>query len=482
MLVLDAAPGGARIVAFRLWGMADAETTEALSTVLAGGAGLAAADGVLSVGDPANERILLFGLDGSFRGVAAYRGPVAGLAIDAAGRLVVTAGAGAAVSLGATRAATTGSFRAGPFTLSGDPEVATRWQILRFAADVPAGAQLRLYALTTSNPDGLPPDLPEGSGGDGSPGTWFAGPPGAAEVMLPNEPAAFVWIGARLESSEAGESPVLRTPRIDFDRAGWIARLPAVYSEDEETAGFLGALLGGLESALGSEDALIDDLPLLFDAAAAPDPEWLDWLAGWLGSPLDAGWPERTRRDAVARSWWLSERRGTAEGLRATVELSLGVPVWVSEPARHASPWLLGEGLGLGFDSMLSPAEAQGAVLGTTAELDHSHLVTEEDFGAPLYDDLVHRFCVGVYAADVPSPEARGDLERIVERERPAHTRAHVCLVEPRARVGFQARVGVDAVVAGDPPGLSLGAVALGEAAIAGKPRREQRVGESRLR
>ena len=482
VLVLDAGPAGARIVAFRLSGVADTETTDAFAEVLAGGAGIAAADGIVYVGDPAHERVLLFGLDGSFHGVAEYRGPVAGLELDSDGHLVVNAGAGTAVPLAATRAAASGSFRAGPFTLSGDPEMPTRWQILRFTAEVPAGAQIRLYALTTNNPDAVPPDLPEGAGSDGEAGAWFAGPPGAAELLLPNEPAAFVWVGARLQSSDAGETPLLSTPRIDYDRTGWLERLPAVYAEDAETTTVLEALLAGLESALGSEEALIDDLPLLFDPGAAPNPEWLDWLAGWLGFPLDAAWTEQTRRDAVARAWWLNERRGTAEGLRATVSLSLGVPIWISEPAQHAAPWLLGEGSALGFDSMLAPAEAQGAVLGSTAELDRSHLLADEDFGAPLYDDLAHRFCVGVYAADVAGGDTMRELERIVERERPAHTRAHICVVEPRGRVGTQARVGVDAIVAGDAPALALGETPLGEGAIAGRERREERAGQWRVR
>src|SRR5262249_36436441 len=182
LLVLD----GARLVVLTLSGATDDEATTALSGIEAGGAGLAASGGIVYVGDPANERVLLFGLDGTFRGVAAYRGPVAGIDLDADGRLIVNAGGGSAVLLSDTRAVASGSLRIGPFTLSDDATVPTRWQILRFAADVPAGCQLRLYALTTDNVDARPPELPQGAGDDGSTGTWFAGPTGAAELLLPN--------------------------------------------------------------------------------------------------------------------------------------------------------------------------------------------------------------------------------------------------------------------------------------------------------
>lgn len=131
------------------------------------------------------------------------------------------------------------------------------------------------------------------------------------------------------------------------------------------------------------------------------------------------------------------------------IRLTLGVSTWVSEPGQHAELWRLDGTGALGFQTALLPAEAQGAVLGTTATLDRSDLIADEDFGAPLYDDLAHRFCVGVPAGQLTAPGGREALERLVERERPGHTRAHVCVVEPRARVGFQARVGVDAIVAG---------------------------------
>src|SRR5205085_3523373 len=98
-----------------------------------------------------------------------------------------------------------------------------------------------------------------------------------------------------------------------------------------------------------------------------------------------------------------------------------------------------------------------GAILGTTAELDRSRLEPEASFGAPVYDETAYRFCVQVYGADLATPASRTLLERVVDRGRPAETEAHVCVIEPRFRVGFQATVGIDAIVArpGDP--LRLG-------------------------
>src|SRR5262249_5761152 len=106
----------------------------------------------------------------------------------------------------------------------------------------------------------------------------------------------------------------------------------------------------------------------------------------------------------------------------------------------------------LGFNTMLAPAHEQGAVLASTAVLGQSHLLAEDAIGAPLFADVAHRFCVQVYAAHLPDARAREQVVRVLDREKPAHTDYHLCVIEPRMRVGFQARVGIDSIVAGPPP------------------------------
>jgi len=111
----------------------------------------------------------------------------------------------------------------------------------------------------------------------------------------------------------------------------------------------------------------------------------------------------------------------------------------------------------LGFTTMLAPAEAQGAVLGTTAILDQSHLITDEQFGAPLFEDVAHQFSVLVYRGQINTDEQVSQLRAVINREKPAHTAYHLCIVQPRMRIGFQARLGIDTVIAGPTPPTSLG-------------------------
>jgi hypothetical protein len=101
--------------------------------------------------------------------------------------------------------------------------------------------------------------------------------------------------------------------------------------------------------------------------------------------------------------------------------------------------------------------EPQGAVVGVSAVLDRSLLTRDDEFGSALFDEVADRFTITIYNGVIGCP---GSLERIVEiieREKPAHTDYRICVVEPSMRVGTQARVGIDTVVAGTPAPSRLG-------------------------
>ena len=133
-----------------------------------------------------------------------------------------------------------------------------------------------------------------------------------------------------------------------------------------------------------SKTRLIDDLPLLFDAAAtsdAPRPSWLEWLSGWVDVELG----ESGATSNGARSW---PKRSPCTAERGTLE--------EPAPSRHALHWRVPfiQELGtlgvwslgttaLGFDTALAAAEPQGAVVGSTAVVNRSHLVRDEAYGAP---------------------------------------------------------------------------------------------------
>jgi hypothetical protein len=139
---------------------------------------------------------------------------------------------------------------------------------------------------------------------------------------------------------------------------------------------------------------------------------------------------------------------------------------WIDEPITAAGWWALAEGEAsteaeretsvLGVTTMLAGAEPQGAVLGSTATVDRSHLIENAEYGMPMFDAVAHRFTVRLYQGANYSAERVAAVEALLERERPAHTEHHICRVDPGIAIGIGVRLGIDTVIGGDPPPARL--------------------------
>ncbi|HUS12420.1 MAG TPA: phage tail protein I, partial [Pyrinomonadaceae bacterium] len=267
--------------------------------------------------------------------------------------------------------------------------------------------------------------------------------------------------------------------------------LPAIYQTDPDSKDFLLRFLSLTETLFQDIENSIEGLPGLFDPRAVPR-EFLPWLASWLALELDENWSEEQQRWLVASAFERHGRRGTVAGLRESLRLFAGVAGIIEEPILNAAWWSLPsptvrcechpgfnastawqdtENSILGITTMLAPAQPQGAVVGTTATLDYSNLITNEEFGAPLFEDVAHQFTVQIYRSQLKCSETLSRVRKILDREKPAHTVYHLCVIEPRLRVGFQARLGIDAVVAGSAEDLRLNEGRIGGTdGLAGEP------------
>lgn len=96
--------------------------------------------------------------------------------------------------------------------------------------------------------------------------------------------------------------------------------LPALYQEDEFTQRFV----GGFDEVLAPLFTTLDCIDAYFDAQVAP-PDFLAWLAQWVGVALDENWPLERQRDLVGQMVELYGSRGTVAGLHELVRLSTGV-------------------------------------------------------------------------------------------------------------------------------------------------------------
>lgn len=137
------------------------------------------------------------------------------------------------------------------------------------------------------------------------------------------------------------------------------------------------------------------------------------------------------------------------------LKMYAGVNARIWEPARFTSLWTLGESSSLGATTMLAPSPLEGAVLGSTAEFGLSRL-TDDDSGTMLFEDVANRFCVEILSSELTQPRAIESVRALLDREKPAHTVYSLSTIEPIMAIGWQATVGVDAIVGGGAP-LRLG-------------------------
>ena len=448
--------------------------------------GMALIGSELYVGDNARRRVLVFDASAlTFVGEAVgYQGPVAALAADGAGGLLVHTGS----SLSPVRMILDQAFvKQGILwtapIVAPTGGVKVEWHRLEavfndYVDTLPADAHVQFFIHTSSDVTDAP--APPALNADGtSPfadSKWLAQPPDVNDLFIGGCPALYLWIGVWLSGGGLSTASIEQI-RVEFDHQTYIANLPAIYQKAGPSRDFLVRLLSLFESFNSETEAAINRLPALFDPKAAPS-DYLPWLAGWLALEWQEDWDDTAARKAIASAFQSYGQTGTAVALRRALKADAGVDAVIQEPILNASWWSLpvpqsipcgettngptvwqqGENSILGFTTMLAPAQAQGAVVGTTAVLDQSHLIADTDFGVPLFGDVAFQFCVQVYRGQMNCASAEDQVRAVIEDQKPAHTSYHLCVLEPRMRVGFQARVGIDAIVSGPPPAIRLGA------------------------
>jgi phage tail-like protein len=424
---------------------------------------LAASETALFVGDNAQSRILAFGLEPRFpfAGEAGgFRGTVVAMAVDPRtdSLLVQTGGAARPVSLHQS-----GSYLSSATLwskpLSADPSGVT-WNRLRAWIANATGSHVEFYYALSNQPDEPPVNVTAADPFQHS--AWQALPVDVADFLLAGDKVRYLFLGARFSSDRSG-TPRLSQLRVDFNTTSFTQYLPAIYRQPGDQTDFLKRLVSLFQGLFEDVEDEIAGLEQLFDPMAAPAAA-LPWLATWLAVDLDQGESEARMRGSIAHAFQRYRWRGTVEGLRLALLEDAGVHAVISEPIAASTFFAMGSGGDcsgggsgtagsppLGIGTVLSSMEAGGATLGSTAVLDRSYLITDAQFGEPLFEGAAWQFVIEVHRREAFSDVRLQLIRDIVDREKPAHTMYRLVVIDPAMRVGRQARLGIDSVVAGGP-------------------------------
>ena len=332
------------------------------------------------------------------------------------------------------------------------------WHRVAISGDIPAGSSVEVSAVTSNHREDLDADTHERLEALFTRHTSHLLGGQTRDCLLLETRGQFVRLRLRLRSA-ATTSPRIHAIRVYFPRESYLQYLPAVYQEDPESRDFLARFLSIFQTSFDALDARINELWRLFDPMSVPAP-YLRWLAGWLALPVSPDWDEAKTREVLERAFADSRRRGTPAGLERSIADYAGVEANVVEHFR-VRRWVQ-----LGIDTQLNLEGTTGGArlwsrgyydsmqLESWSRIGYFHLTGSPEPGIEPAAWGANEFSVFY----VTSPYSAGDdarkVARIVERDKPAHTRASLCAVLPRFRVGVQATVGVDTVLSDVSPML----------------------------
>lgn len=348
--------------------------------------------------------------------------------------------------------------------------------------DVPAHSWLpnqgiRFRGCPTRALAGLPTEHARMTDRLGLPRQGSASDDETVDCLVQSREGQHLWIKIELRGNGYA-TPVVRALRVHFPRASYLAHLPAVYHEDDESRGFLERFLSIFQTEWDAIDAEIDELARHFDPAAVPEGPSMDRLARWLGLPLEGTWSAAQRRRMLAAVPRFYRRRGTPAAMAAVLRVYIenmaerppaaaasAFPI-ILEGFRERNRFLtlqarrdaglpqheqaaVGAPL-LGTRPLWSERSARAQV-GGSAPLGEAVVFSIGDPGREAFDAHAHGFRVFVPAAWVNTEAEERMLRRAIEAEKPAHTRYTLHLVPPRLQVGRQSTIGVDTIIGSHP-------------------------------
>lgn len=243
-------------------------------------------------------------------------------------------------------------------------------------------------------------------------------------------------------------SPELQAVRVYFPRQSYLQYLPAIYQEDDESRVFLDKFLSIFQSTFDGMDQQVDNMWMMFDPKSVPS-GWFPWLAAWLALPINPVWTDQQRRTALKNAGKLYPLRGTQAGIEQLIKEYANIDARLVEHFQLRQLLILSDqpagATTSGTGSRLWGRDYyQRLQIGVYSRVGYFRLTGEPEPGIEALAWGANEFSVFFDCDPYQVSAARLALEPVVEREKPAHTKANYVPVFPRMRLGMQSTLGVD--------------------------------------
>jgi len=321
------------------------------------------------------------------------------------------------------------------------------WDRVTLLGCVPKGSSVEVEYFTAA--DWSSPTAPLVRNPNDGPPFTFATASKDLTCLVQAQPGQFLRL--RLTFRSDGKcSPQASAVKVFFPRQSYLQYLPAVYQQDLESRDFLDRFLSLFQATFDEFDAKIDSMWKLFDPDSVPA-KYFDWLAAWLQLSTDPTWSLAKKRAMLKKAMADYRTRGTVAGILQAIEdysgFSEGVAI-VEHFRLRNWPMLPAAGPLSGDTRLWSRQFYQRLQVGTFSQIGAFRLTNKPEPAAEPYDWGANEFSV-FFPGNPYDPGANTtSISVVVEREKPAHTKANYVPVLPRFRVGVQATLGVDTSVA----------------------------------
>ena len=268
------------------------------------------------------------------------------------------------------------------------------------------------------------------------------------ELLIQSPPGRYLWLSVEFRSNGTA-TPLIRALTLYAPRQSSLSYLPPVFHEDAGSASFLDRFLSYFDTVFNEIETLLVAFTGYLDPDGAPAGDFLAWLGSWFDFTFLAEWSDATRRAFVRQAIALYKQRGTLPGLQAILRLHAGLP------APH--PLIIEHFRLRDYDARRDVPDPPGPYYLAGAPLD------------PPANEIAHHFTLALPQKAAADAAALQTLQRLIEAQKPAHTRYQIRLVAPGIAIGCQSTIGVDMLLGSAPPS-PLGDLSLAPGSYLGPP------------
>jgi phage tail-like protein len=244
-------------------------------------------------------------------------------------------------------------------------------------------------------------------------------------------------------SGDGFHTHAVRQAQIYFERISYLRYLPSTYQEDEEARDFLERFLSIFESVSFEIEQEIAGIAKYFDPQAVKG-EFLDWLGSWIAILRDNNWPEGKRREFLKQAFRLYGLRGTVRGLQEMIELFTEGETAIIEHHRLQTPMVLSVNSTLGGSAVVGRSFKKRLVLEESSRIGEFALLESDEPPETPFEAGAFDFTILADTSRLKKEAQVHALRRLIEEEKPAHTRCVLRASGNVMQLGLHSLLGVD--------------------------------------